>query len=313
MDKWIVIVNPNAGKGRNDELLKQFFGLMDAHGIAYNKTITPTSLHASRSVAEAIGKGHSRFIVFGGDGTLNEVINGMYSQNAVDPSTLLLANMPVGTGNDWMKTHHLPADATSVIEMIKNGYTSRQDIGVVSYFKDGAQCTKYFLNVAGMGFDAYVTWKTNRRKEKFSRSKAAYLMTLLGSLIGYKPLHYKVFIDGALVADDKLFSLNAGICKYNGGGMMQVPHAIPDDGLLSVTLCKNISVLKVILNVKRLYNGTISQLNEVALYKGKSVEVFSEGNAFLETDGESLGHTPVTFSIIPGGLQFIAPVNQSSL
>jgi diacylglycerol kinase family enzyme len=103
-----------------------------------------------------------------------------------------------------------------------------------------------------------------------------------------------------------IFSLNVGIGKYNGGGMIQVPHAVVDDGLYSITLIRKIGKLNVIANIKKLYNGNIVKHSKVETFMARSVMIDGTSRLGIETDGESLGHGPARFEIIPRSLRVIS-------
>jgi len=99
--------------------------------------------------------------------------------------------------------------------------------------------------------------------------------------------------------------MNVGICKYNGGGMMQVPSAIPDDGLMDVTLIKKTSKWLVVRYARKLFDGSLVDLPMVETFRGENIRIRSTGKVFLETDGESLGHTPFTFEVVPGCIKIV--------
>jgi len=161
------------------------------------------------------------------------------------------------------------------------------------------------MNVAGMGYDALVAKKTNLLKEKGLGGPLAYFYFVFASLFQYKFIDAVIRVDEETAYDGGVFSMNVGICKYNGGGMKQVPHAIPDDGLLDVTLIKKASKMYVIRNASKLYDGSHINLKPVQTFRGKSVEISSPGKIYLEADGESLGHSPLRFEILPQTLKVI--------
>jgi diacylglycerol kinase family enzyme len=142
-------------------------------------------------------------------------------------------------------------------------------------------------------------------KEKGKSGPMLYFYNIFYSLILYRSKKAVIEIDGTSY-DRKIFSLNVGIGKYNGGGMIQVPHAIADDGLYSITLIKKIGKLNVIANMKKLYNGNIVKHSKVETYMAKSVQIDGSSLLKLETDGESLGHGPVRFEIIPKSVRVIS-------
>jgi diacylglycerol kinase family enzyme len=119
-----------------------------------------------------------------------------------------------------------------------------------------------------------------------------------------------ISIDGRDM-ENEIFSINVGICKYNGGGMITVPGAIPDDGLFDLTVINRMSRPNILLSLRRLYDGTINKHPRVDSFTGKSIRVESDDRIMLETDGESLGHTPLEFSIIPRSVKIITGLLQN--
>jgi YegS/Rv2252/BmrU family lipid kinase len=245
--------------------------------------------------------------VVGGDGTLNETLNGLMRQNHVPADELLLGMIPVGTGNDWCRCYNIPFDYRKAIHLLKNPVTFVQDIGKVTYYHNETQQERWFMNVAGMGYDALVAKKTNLVKEKGRGGPLTYLYFVFAGLLQYRFMEAVIEVDGEVVYKGEIFSMNIGICQYNGGGMKQVPYAIPDDGLFDLMLIRKASKWVVIRYANKLYDGTLVNLPIVMTARGKSIRIRSLGKIFLETDGESLGHTPFTFDIVERKLRVVIP------
>ncbi len=262
-------------------------------------------LHASIIARTKIKEGYSKIIVVGGDGTMNEVINGLFSQGVIKTTEVMLGMISVGTGNDWARMFNIPAGYEEAVLTIKKQKTFIQDAGLVQYTKNGKEWKRYFVNIAGMGFDARVVERSNRMKDKGKSGAFLYFYNIFASLMRYKSQKATIEIDGKSY-DRKIFSLNVGICKYSGGGMIQVPHAVADDGLYSITLIKKMGKLNILANVKRLYNGSIVEHSRVETYMGQSVQIAGTSMLQIETDGETLGHGPLDFQIIPRSVQIIS-------
>jgi len=302
---WIAIVNMAAGGGKTKKDWPLIAQILQREGIRYEPFFTDRRLHASIIARNKIKEGYSKIIVVGGDGTMNEVINGVFAQERILTTEVMLGMISVGTGNDWARTFNIPSDYESAVRTIKQQRTFIQDAGLVNYVKNGKEWKRYFINIAGLGFGARVVERANRSKEKGKSGPMLYFYNILYSLIRYKSKQAIIEIDGTSY-NRKVFSLNVGIGKYNGGGMIQVPHAIADDGLYSITLIKKVGKLNVIANINKLYNGKIIHHSKVETYMGKSLQVEGSTLLKLETDGESLGHGPVSFEIIPRSVTVIS-------
>lgn len=304
---WITIVNRAAGGGKTERDWPLISQLLEKHGIPFEPHFTNRRLHASIIARKMITEGYSKIIVVGGDGTMNEVINGVFSQKRLRTTEVMLGMISVGTGNDWARMFNIPADYEGAVMTIREQKTFIQDAGLVSYRKNGKTWKRYFINIAGMGFGARVVERSNRMKDKGKSGPLLYFYNIFYSLIRYRALPAAIAIDGE-VFDRSIFSMNVGIGKYNGGGMIQVPHAIADDGLYSITLIKKIGKLNVLANIKRLYNGSIVNHSRVETYMGKSVQIDGPVKLQVETDGETLGHGPMNFEIIPRSVRIVSGI-----
>jgi YegS/Rv2252/BmrU family lipid kinase len=301
---WIAIVNRAAGAGKTERDWPEIRQLLDSHAIPYEPFFTDRRLHASILARNKINEGYSKIIVIGGDGTMNEVINGVFAQQRIHTTEVMLGMISVGTGNDWARMFNIPSDYEAAILTIKEQKTFIQDAGLVYYLKNGKEWKRYFINIAGMGFGARVVERSNKMKDRGKGGALLYFYNILYSLLRYRSQQAAIEIDGMLL-DRSIFSLNVGIGKYNGGGMIQVPHAIADDGLYSITLIKKIGKLNVLANIKRLYNGSIAKHSRVETFTGKTIQI--DGPRLkIETDGETLGHGPMSFQIIPRSVRVIS-------
>jgi YegS/Rv2252/BmrU family lipid kinase len=301
---WSVIVNPNAGCRKGSRDWKKIESLLSSCGLLFQAQFTGARHDAIRMTREAIEKGYRKFIVVGGDGTMNEVVNGCFLQTACPTTDITLAIITVGTGNDWGRLFGIPHDYSQAIRIIKNGHLHLQDAGIVNYFNGTSKGKRYFINIAGLGFDAVVVKRTNLQKDRGRSGKAIYLWNMLRSLFLYKHTQVEVNIDGTIIRN-RVFTISLGIGKYSGGGMMQTPNAITDDGLFDITLVKDMRKGEVIMNLKMLYNGTIYNHPKISGYTGRHILVDSDPLIHVEADGESLGHSPIEFEIIPKSIHVV--------
>ena len=175
---------------------------------------------------------------------------------------------------------------------------------LMTYFDGAEKKMRYFINIAGLGFESVVVRRTNYQKEKGYSGKAIYFYNLLMSLLSYRNTRAEIIVDGEKNTAD-IFSINVGNGKYCGGGMRQTPDALPDDGLLDVTVINGIGKIEIIRSLKMLYDGTILSHPKIDGYKCRNLKVSSDSIIWAEADGESLGHTPAEFSIIPSGINIV--------
>ncbi len=300
----MVIINPNAGNGKGKKDWDKISGLLKKADLSFNTEFTERKGHAINLTLNAISSGFRKIITVGGDGTLNEVVNGVFTNKSCPPSDITLASIPVGTGNDWGRMFGIPLDYEKAIKIISDNKTLLHDVGTITFLNGIEKNTRYFINIAGLGFESVVVRKTNIQKDKGHGGKLIYFYNLLTSLLSYKNTKAEIIIDGEIIHAD-VFSLNVGNGRYCGGGMRQTPRAIPTDGLLDVTIINGMGKFEIIRNLKILYNGRILQHPKIDGYKCKNINVSSETAMYAEADGESLGQTPVEFGIIPEALKIV--------
>ena len=304
-ERWFVIVNPISGGGKGLADFPKISHLLRESGIQHDPAFTEHRHHATELTVEAANRGYRKIIVVGGDGPLNEVVNGLFIQKQCEPKEILLAVIAVGTGNDWVRTFGIPRNYSAVIRAINEGHSYLQDVGAVTYTESKVEQTRYMANVAGLGFDAYVIQIFNHLKLKGRKGNWLYLYSLLKGYFSAKPAGTTIEVDGKVIYNKLLFSLAVGICRYNGGGIQQLPRAVANDGLLDLTIIRPVHWWHVIFRARRLFNGKIYSIGHVEHAQGKSVKIVSAPNIPLETDGELLGGTPVTISVVPQAIRIV--------
>lgn len=286
--RWFVILNPHAGTGRGKKDQSRIFKILKKNGFIFKPAVSEFPKHTIQLTIRAITDGYRNLIVAGGDGTLNEAVNGIFSQSVCAPEEITIGMIPVGTGNDWIKTFGIPNHYKAAVKMIRQGQTMSQDVGRISFSENGTAKTCYFANMAGFGFDAMVAEKTNRLKDLGRKGILLYLQTLASSFLNYQTCKTRIEIDGQEI-DDLIFSASIGIGKYNGGGMMQAPDAVPDNGEFQVTIIRKIGLFGILRNLAGLYSGEFVKDRRVSTHRASRISICSEKNIAGEADGEILG------------------------
>ena len=300
-----MIVNPVAGSGRGLIDFPHISRLLRNNDVQHDAVFTEHKYHATELTVSAASAGYRRIIVVGGDGTLNEVVNGLFIQKSVEPKEILLAVIAVGTGNDWVRTFGIPEHYSEAIRAIREGHSFLQDVGTVTYTESHYTQTRYMANVAGLGFDAHVISNFNHQKRKGRKGRWIYPYSILKSYFSYKSSGTVITVDGKVIFKDLLFSTAVGICKYNGGGIQQLPNAVADDGLLDLTIIRPIHWWHIVFRLRKLFNGRIYQIGHVIHAQGRSVKIVSAPDIMLETDGELFGGTPVEMNILRKAIKVV--------
>lgn len=303
-EKWFVILNPHAGSGKGRKDQAEILRTLSKAEFQFELATSEYPKHIIQLTTDAIGRGFRNLIIAGGDGSLNEAVNGIFQQNFCPPEHVTVGMIPVGTGNDWIKTFGISNYYKDAIEVLRKGKTMRQDIGCIRFSENGQEKTCYFANMAGFGFDALVAEKTNRLKNQGRSGISLYLQALGSSFMNYRIAKTRVIVDKN-ETEDLIFSVSIGIGKFNGGGMMQAPGAIPDNGLFEVTIIRKIGIFGILRNLTGLYSGTFVKDPRVSVYQGRNVSISSTESVACEADGEIVGNNKFEITLFSRKLSVI--------
>ena len=296
---WFIIANPIAGNQKFSKQWKEIQQLLNSKNIDYSFVFTQFSKHEIELVQNAIQQGFRNIISVGGDGTLHNIVNGVMMQRYVKSSDITIAVLPIGTGNDWIKTYNIPNNIKKAIDIISERKTILQDIGQIEI---ATGKISYFNNVAGLGYDGYIAKKLQELKRLGSIS---YLIAGIYGFLFYKKSIFKIAMNQTIIETTCLMTM-VSICKFSGGGMQFSKKGDPIDGLFDITIVKNITLLDLILNIKKLYNGKIVAHPKVATYKTNKIIVDPQNSKpFIQADGELIGTGTATFSLIEKGIHVV--------
>jgi diacylglycerol kinase (ATP) len=301
--KWFVIINPVSGGKYAPKLWNKMLPLLKAAQIQHEVVFTEYIDHAGQLTQNALHDGFTNIMVVGGDGTANDVINGIFN-SGLETTDITVAMIPAGTGNDWVRTIGAYKKLQDIPGTLLNGNTFLQDAGVVYYQRNQQTLKRYFINIAGLGFEGHVAKNLFENDGFLKGTKLQYQIAILKSLFVYKHTHLTLTIDDKTVQQTGL-SIAAGICKYNGGGLKQLPDAINNDGLLDMTVIGSMSKIQMVLNLPKLQSGAHVKVKTVNTFRGKTIKIDSQPPVYLDADGEYLGTTPVTIEIIPKAIQVL--------
>lgn len=304
MNVWLAIVNPNAGFHKASIKWERIKHLLKKNDVPFVPVITENSKDVYLKTIEGINKGFRRILVIGGDGTLNEVVNALFL-STVPLKEFIIGMIPVGAGNDWCRMHRISSRTEKAIQVIKKEKLIRHDIGIAKVYVKGDLQFRYFLINAGLGFDATVSERVNRRQHNLITGPLNYIVTALTTLLKYKSHKVTLLID-----DDEFqtegMSINIGICKYKGAGMMLMPYAIPDDGLFDFSLIMTMGRFNAIRSIRKLYDGNVVKLPGIIIRQCETVEIHTDEKLVMETDGETIiGDGPYRFSILAKALYMV--------
>ncbi len=304
---WAIIINPKSGKKKFRQQRKYLFLALKHAGIEFDYRITRFAGHASKIARYFVDKNYKNIMILGGDGTMSEVINGIFSANIENTSSLKIALIPRGTGNDWGRFWGLTRDYNKSIDVFFKGKTQSIDIGKVEYDMEGIKESHFFINSIGLGLDAAVVNLTHRLKAVLGSHSFLYTLALLGAVFTYKAHKVRIFSDERNITNG-MFTMNVANGCYSGGGMKQNPNAVPYDGLMDVMMAKKPTIWDIITALLRIFNGKLLEHPVIESFQTQSLLVQCNKAALLEADGIIVnGFSPFKISIIPNAIQMIIP------
>jgi len=296
--KYIFIVNPKAGRGAGRRTLNELLGRLASWPNEYQIIETSRPGEASE-----IGRSADSevCVAVGGDGTINEVVNGLIGTNRT------LGILPSGSGNDFSKSIGVPRSTAAALEIIRAGKSKRIDVGSVACSVDSNsrnQSHRLFVNGVGIGFDAAVAAKTFEIPH-FSGTML-YLVAVLKTLGKYRSPLFRISIDGRTKESHNLLvAIGNGSCA--GGGFYLTPDAKLDDGQLDVCMIEEMSIARIFQLIPRVMRGKHSAFKGVEFQRGASIKIHGYSPFFVHADGEIVGDgvTNVQVSLVARALPVI--------
>jgi YegS/Rv2252/BmrU family lipid kinase len=291
--KHVFIVNPAAGKGRPLKLVPLIRSHCNEHQCEYDIVVTEYPGHATEIAAAKSASGKCRIYSVGGDGTLNEVLNGMAGTGSN------LAVIPSGSGNDFIRSivgRDVPDDIIPA--------TIRGTERLIDYARVN---DKYFINIASVGFDAKVAHQTNHfKKLPLISGTVAYILGILNTILISSSEYMELKLDDRVISGETLL-IAVGIGKYYGGGINALPDAVIDDGLFDVCYVEAVPKLKILRLFPQYIKGLHASIEGVHLLRGRKVEITAKKPIPLNRDGEIILAEKAVFEIFPEGLPIVVP------
>jgi diacylglycerol kinase (ATP) len=296
-----IIVNPVAGAGRTAREWPRIRELLRGQGLRFEHDQTEAPGHAIELAEEATKKGYETIISVGGDGTIHEIVNGMYHGGGnVDIS---LGIVCTGTGSDYARTFGISRCWEEACQRLIEPGRLKVDLGAIEYSDNGHRVERVFANFAGMGFDAEIVRRTSLTFKSLG-STLSYLLGVFTTLVSYRNREIELIIDGEETVQ-KVCAVVVNNGKYGGGGMFIAPDANPSDGWLDLMIIGDIGKADLLRSLPLVYKGKHGKHRKVHLRKAREVEIRSDLPLSLQADGELLGRLPVRFRIIPAALNLI--------
>lgn len=273
-NNWLFIANPYAGRGKTAKKLLTIENKLNKLRFNYQLQITKKKNHAQKIVNNFINKGYQNIVAIGGDGTANEVVNGIIKSGNL--SKISFGIIPTGGGNDFCRNFDFSSNLAENISRLYNYKRKKIDIGMLNNY--------YFLNVLGIGFDAEIA--NTAQKIKYLNGLPRYLLALFKQILKLK--YYPLLID----VNDKRYSgefllLSIGNGRYSGGGFQLTPRAVPDDGLLDFCLVRKVKKTMILRLLHKVIKGNHLDVDEVTYFTAKTLSI--------KTSVSNLSKIPIYF------------------
>jgi diacylglycerol kinase (ATP) len=300
VERTVFLVNPASGNGSTGRRWPELAHRAERHGLVGETLLSESPGHLIELAHGAVERGATLVVAVGGDGTLNEVVNGIAGRD-VD-----LATIPLGTGMDFIRTYGIPRGFDEAVGVAAGGATRMIDAGRVRYRTwAGDEAERWFANVGSVGMSGAVAQRANGMSKAFG-GKATFFYALTRVFLAWENCPLTVRAAGQErrgLMHDVIVANGA----WHGGGMKLAPDARPDDGLFDVVLIGDVSKLDFATTAPKIYRGGHVRHPKVDVLRSARVEVEADDQLPIELDGEQVGTTPVTFELVAGALRLRVP------
>jgi YegS/Rv2252/BmrU family lipid kinase len=301
--KTRLIVNAASARGNRVRQYSLIETTLREENLHFETIFTAYRGHATELAQTALLDGCDLIVAVGGDGTLNEVVNGMVAQDgkAINPDARL-GLVPLGTGLDFARTANIPSDVCNAVRRLARATKDIPlDLGKITFFQEGKPAVRFFVNVSGMGFDAEVIARLEGIGKR-GVGTIPYFRALLAAVSSFHNFELKITLDGRII-QGKINPIIVCNGKYFGGGMKICPNSILNDGKFHVMLGHDFTALELLLATPRLYTGSILRHPKATEHVARTVTVESSDAILIEADGELIGEGPAAFEIMPAALK----------
>ncbi|HSN70504.1 MAG TPA: diacylglycerol kinase family protein [Steroidobacteraceae bacterium] len=294
---WHVVLNPASGAGSRPGARRRLERALARADVRWRLLSADSGSEAERVVGAAVRNGARHFAVAGGDGTANTLLNALGSQPDLALDQFTIGLLPLGTGNDWARTMGVPLSLDGAARLLGKGTACRHDVGVATCAQSARQ--RYFINVAGAGFDAAVVRAATRR----GLGRLRYLHGLLSTAGTYRSPTLRLSGPGFAHEGPTLVAF-AQIGRYLAGGMQIARNGSFADGLFDLTVVASMPAATIVAQVPRLFWGDLTRSRWVTTRQTAELEI--DGDAELQVDGELIGRLPASLRLLPSALRVIA-------
>jgi diacylglycerol kinase (ATP) len=307
--KHKVIINPAAGRGSAEHRIPELEQLLGRHGIEYELERTQRPMHASELALQAAEQGFEAVVAAGGDGTSNEVLNGLMEAKRRSRSVPAMGILCVGRGNDFAYGAGVPGSLEEGCAVLARGHRQPMDVGRLSGgdYPEG----RYFGNGIGVGFDTVVGLEA--AKMKWAKGFLGYVVGALKTMFLYYRAPRVRIVFGETTIEQKSLQISLMNGRRMGGTFYMAPEARNDDGLLDLCIADEMPRLQMLGLILQYMKGTQAGSRHIRTGRGRSVEISAlDGELVVHADGETIGVHAQSLRVecLPGAVQMICRAQQ---
>jgi YegS/Rv2252/BmrU family lipid kinase len=309
--KYFLVVNPRSANGQTGKKWSEVHAKVVRAVGDYQHRFTEGPMDAARITRQALEDGYDCIVAVGGDGTINEVVNGFFRESGdggpgsrINPAAAL-AVLPRGTGGDFRKTFDWDAELDAGLARLTRPGTQPLDLGLVQFTDhEERPARRYFANICSFGVSGLVDQEVNRSTKALGGT-LSFMMGSVRALLKYEDAPVRIAMDGGRFEEIKITTVAAANGKYFGGGMKVAPDADPFDGLFDVTIWSGYSIVDFALKSRALYDGSHVTMAGTKRLRCKELSAESDGGrkVLLDVDGEQPGHLPCKMSMLAAAIQ----------
>ena len=300
-DQAVFLVNPASGNGATGKRWPELAHRASLLGLNGETLLSDRPGHLIELAGRAVDGGASLVVAVGGDGTLNEVVNGIAGRDVE------LATIPLGTGMDFVRTYGIPTKFDDAVRCALDGATRTIDAGRVSYrMWSGEAAERWFANVGSVGMSGAVAQRANGMSKALG-GKLTFFYALTRVFLEWENTEVTVLLDDGEERRGLMHDVVVANGAWHGGGMKLAPAALPDDGLFEVVLIGDIGKIDFLTTAPKIYKGRHVEHAKVEVVRSKRVEVDAGERLPIEVEGEQVGTTPAVFEVVPGALRVRVP------
>lgn len=301
--KTFLVVNPRSAGGQTGKRWAEISGHVTRVIGDFGFGFTERAMDAVRLTRDALANGYECIAAVGGDGTINEVVNGFFADGKALNPNAALGLIPRGTGGDFRRAFGWDLELDAALQRLSTDKTEPFDVGLAEYVNhQGQKESRYFANIASFGVSAAVAHEVNIGSKALG-GNLSFVWGTIKALAKYSDRKVRLRVDGGEPEELEITAVAASNGRYFGSGMCVAPEAITHDGLLELTVWRQYGLTDFAFKSKGLYSGEHIHWKKTRYSRCRSIEAESDQEVLLEMDGEVPGKLPCRITILPGAIR----------